>query len=91
MLARRKKRPRSIELVDAEGILRVSWNDGSEGRYGLDALRRSCPCALCREARDAPEVKGDGLTVLSGDAVSATGEASAFEQIRSITHGILRD
>jgi DUF971 family protein len=81
MLARRKKKPRAIELLAAEGALEVSWNDGSESRYDLEALRRSCPCALCREARKAPEVAQDALNMLSDEAVAATGEARSFAYV----------
>ncbi len=81
MLAKRKKKPRSIELLAAEGMLQVSWSDHSQSRYDLEALRRSCPCALCRDARDTPETTQDGLNMLSGEAVSATGEARNFERV----------
>lgn len=81
MMAKRKKKPRGIELLESEGVLSVNWSDGSQNRYDLEALRGSCPCALCREARDAPESNDLELNVLSGEAVSATGEAKGFELV----------
>jgi DUF971 family protein len=34
------------------GELAIRWNDGSEGYYPLELLRRRCPCALCAGERD---------------------------------------
>ncbi len=71
MLGKRKKKPHGIELLAEEGMLSVRWNDGTRSRYDLDGLRRSCPCAVCREARENSEE----LNLLSGEAASATAEA----------------
>jgi len=81
MLRKRKKKPRGVELLEAEGALSVNWSDGSQSRYDLEALRGSCPCALCREAREAPASNDSGLNVLSEEAVSATGEAKKVELV----------
>lgn len=81
MLAKRKKKPRSVELLDAEGALGIKWSDGSQSRYDLEALRGSCPCAVCRDARDAPASDEGELNMLSDEAVSATGEARKFELV----------
>lgn len=70
-----KKKPRSVELLADEGMLCVRWSDGTQSRYDLDGLRRSCPCALCREARE----QSDDLSLLSGEAVSATAEAQRVD------------
>ncbi len=75
MLSKRKKKPHSVELQGDEGMLCVRWSDGSQSRYDLDGLRRSCPCALCREAHE----ESDELSVLSGEALSATAEAQRVE------------
>jgi DUF971 family protein len=32
----------------------IVWSDGSRRRYGVRQLRDACPCATCREKRDAP-------------------------------------
>ncbi len=81
MLAKRNKKPRRVELLETEGVLGVEWSDGSQSRYALEALRASCPCALCRAARATPASDDHGLNVLSGEAVSATGEAKRFELV----------
>ena len=74
-MMRGKKKPRSVELQADEGMLCVRWSDGTQSRYDLDGLRRACPCALCREARE----QSDELSLLSGDAISATAEAQRVD------------
>ena len=81
MLAKRKKKPLRVELLDAEGVLSIQWSDGAQSRYDLEALRGSCPCAICRDARDTPTSDDLVLNVLSAEAVSATGEAKKFELV----------
>ncbi len=76
-MLRGKKKPRSVELLADEGMLCVRWSDGTQSRYDLDGLRRSCPCALCREARE----QSDELSLLSGEAVSATAEAQRVDVV----------
>ena len=74
-MLRGKKKPRSVELLADEGMLCVRWSDGTRSRYDLNGLRRSCPCALCREARE----QSDELSLLSGEAISATAEAQRVD------------
>ena len=74
-MLRGKKKPRSVELLADEGMLCVRWSDGTQSRYDLNGLRRSCPCALCREARE----QSDELSLLSGEAVTATAEAQRVD------------
>ncbi|MEE2726993.1 MAG: DUF971 domain-containing protein [Candidatus Latescibacterota bacterium] len=74
-MLREKKKPRSVELLADEGMLCVRWSDGTQSRYDLNGLRRSCPCALCREARE----QGDELSLLSGEAITATAEAQRVD------------
>lgn len=37
--------PTNIQQIGKE--LAISWNDGSESFFRLEALRRACPCARC--------------------------------------------
>ena len=74
-MPRGKKKPRSVELLVDEGMLCVRWSDGTQSRYDLNGLRRSCPCALCREARE----QSDELSLLSSEAISATAEAQRVD------------
>ena len=74
-MLRGKKKPRSVELLADEGMLCVRWSDGTQSRYDLNGLRKSCPCALCREARE----QSDELSLLSGEAITATAEAQRVD------------
>ena len=74
-MLREKKKPRSVELLADEGMLCMRWSDGTQSRYDLNGLRRSCPCALCREARE----QSNELSLLSGEAISATAEAQRVD------------
>lgn len=54
---------RPIELkLERDKHLRIQWADGCASVIPLDELRRACPCASCREARE--QFRGGGLTVL---------------------------
>lgn len=44
-------RPTDIKLRRNEQELRIRWADGSESVYSAALLRRNCPCATCRSAR----------------------------------------
>lgn len=39
-------KPRRIDLVNS--LLAIVWDDGHESYYEPEALRRACPCALCK-------------------------------------------
>ena len=39
-------KPNNIAVVN--DILAVAWDDGHESYYDFEALRRACPCALCK-------------------------------------------
>ena len=45
--------PEKLELVDA-ARLRITWSDGQVRDYPVRELRDKCPCATCREERNAP-------------------------------------
>jgi len=56
--------PTSISLVSSD-LLRIAWDDGQSREYAVRELRDKCPCATCREKRNAPPPPSGGLTVLS--------------------------
>lgn len=60
--------PESISR-DGDAAIVIQWSDGTKTRWTAAALRKSCPCATCREKRregDASEPpKPLGLPVLS--------------------------
>jgi len=80
---RRRRRPMSIELTDE--ALVVKWGDERRTEYGLENLRRNCPCAVCREARGEPHgpqlVAGEALPMLTTEAAAATAEALGFDPV----------
>ncbi len=60
--------PTSLQR-DGEAALIIGWSDGTSRRYAAADLRKHCPCATCREKRDAGADIGAGkpkmLPVLS--------------------------
>lgn len=40
--------PTEINYQQANGVVRIIWNDGHVGEYALQYLRGYCPCALCQ-------------------------------------------
>lgn len=56
--------PTNLRLTDA-GRLQIEWSDGQLREYRVQELRDACPCATCREKRDAPQPSTDELPVLS--------------------------
>jgi DUF971 family protein len=49
--------------LESDDLLCIRWSDGSERRYAVRQLRDRCPCATCREKRQAVPLPGM-LTVL---------------------------
>jgi len=45
--------PTKLELA-APDRLRIAWSDGEIREYPVRELRDKCPCATCRELRNAP-------------------------------------
>ena len=41
--------------VDRDSHVEVTFDDGKVCRFDLEELRRACPCAACRTARDRDE------------------------------------
>ena len=50
---------------DGERHLLITWSDGERRRYSCRELRDGCPCATCREKRNAPPASPLQLTVLT--------------------------
>ncbi|MCC7144029.1 MAG: DUF971 domain-containing protein [Candidatus Eisenbacteria bacterium] len=45
--------PLEVQRLE-DGSLYIAWGDGHQSTYGGPALRQSCPCAACRDEREAP-------------------------------------
>ena len=43
--------PTNVEL-DRNAGLTLQWPDGTSAHFGLEELRRNCPCAECRGLRE---------------------------------------
>ena len=56
--------PINLRLT-AAGRLQITWSDGEVREYTPRELRDACPCATCREKRNAPPPPSTELLVLS--------------------------
>jgi DUF971 family protein len=56
--------PTKLELTPA-ARLRITWSDGQVREYAPRELRDKCPCATCREKRNAPPPSPLQLPILS--------------------------
>ena len=55
-----------VELIQPdEETLEIRWSDGQLRRYTVRDLRDACPCATCREKRNAPPPPAGTLPVIS--------------------------
>ena len=63
--------PIEVELDRAAGLT-LHWPDGTVSHFGLEELRRNCPCAECRGLREQGRVVGPNprslLTLTAVDA-----------------------
>ncbi len=39
-------KPKRVEIVN--DVLAIAWEDAHESYFTLEALRRACPCAVCK-------------------------------------------
>lgn len=46
--------PTKLELLEGNQLL-IVWSDGQHRQYAFRELRDRCPCATCREKRNAPQ------------------------------------
>jgi len=56
--------PTKLELIPGS-LLRIAWSDGQLRDYPPRELRDKCPCATCREKRNAPPPSPFELTIIS--------------------------
>lgn len=56
--------PVDLKLATPER-LRIAWSDGTVREYSVRELREKCPCATCRELRNAPPPPSTSLPILS--------------------------
>jgi len=58
------EQPTKLELTSSDK-LRIAWSDGEVREYSIRELRDKCPCATCREKRNAPPPPATSLPILS--------------------------
>ena len=56
--------PSKLELTEGNR-LRITWSDGQVRDYTFRELRDACPCATCREKRNAPPAPTTLLPIIS--------------------------
>ncbi len=56
--------PTKLELATPD-CLRITWSGGEVREYSIYELREKCPCATCREKRNALPPPATQLPVLS--------------------------
>lgn len=78
---RKKRRPSSIQLDRENKELIITWQDGYTGRYDLAELRRTCPCANCKEAREKAANAPASLNLLQDEAATATAQVNEIERV----------
>ncbi len=82
--------PTEIKRLETKGIA-VTWSDGVRCEISSDTLRRSCPCASCREMRGdtshakplttpAKPLKPRGLAIVD----SSLAEQTALKEIWAV-------
>ena len=70
--------PTEVELDRAVGLT-LQWADGTTSHFGLDELRRNCPCAECRGLREQGRPVGPNpgsllkLTAIGAELVGGWG------------------
>ena len=55
--------PTLLERTD--NGLRIAWSDGQRRDYTTADLRDQCPCATCREERNAPPPSSTSLPIIT--------------------------
>ena len=79
-------RPTKLETIEDDKI-QISWDDGVVRRYSIRELRDACPCATCREKRQAAPQDPPALPVLS-TAETAPLKVLAMDPIGNYAYGI---
>lgn len=78
--------PTDLKLVTADR-LRITWSDGNVRDYAVRELRDKCPCATCREKRNAPPPPATSLPILSA-AEAAPLRIAAMNPVGRYAYGI---
>ncbi|MFO0791980.1 MAG: DUF971 domain-containing protein [Pirellulales bacterium] len=78
--------PTKLELY-TPNRLRIDWSDGKTREYPLKELRERCPCATCREERNAAPPSPLQLPIISS-AETAPLRITAMKPVGSYAYSI---
>jgi DUF971 family protein len=78
--------PTKLELT-ADNWLRIAWSDGQVREYTSRELRDKCPCATCREKRNAPPPPATQLPIIS-EAETQPLRITAMKPVGSYAYSI---
>lgn len=60
-------RPKAVN-IEEEGVVTISWMDGTTTRHSVAQLRKACPCAQCNVEREKIKKPGLSLRVIDSSA-----------------------
>ena len=78
--------PEKLQLVEP-AMLRITWSDGQVRDYPVRELRDKCPCATCREERNAPAPSPLQLKIVS-DAETQPLRIAAMKPVGNYAYSI---
>lgn len=78
--------PTKLELADERHLV-ITWSDGQRRRYSFRELRDACPCATCREKRNAPPPSPMILPIVS-DAEARPLKITGMKPVGNYAYGI---
>jgi DUF971 family protein len=78
--------PTKLEL-GGDDRLRITWNDAQVREYTIRELREKCPCATCREKRNAPPPSATQLPILT-DAQTRPLRITAMKPVGNYAYSI---
>jgi DUF971 family protein len=78
--------PTKLELAAAD-LLRITWSDGTVREYPVRELRDKCPCATCREKRNAPPPPSTLLPIIT-DAETKPLRIEAMKPVGNYAYAI---
>jgi DUF971 family protein len=85
-LANMTVQPIQLELA-APDRLRIVWSDGEIREYAVRELRDKCPCATCREKRNAPPAASALLPIVT-DAETRPLRITAMKPVGNYAYSI---
>jgi DUF971 family protein len=78
--------PAKLELA-APDRLRITWSDAQVREYAVRELRDKCPCATCREERNAPPPPTTQLPIIT-DAETQPLRITAMKPVGNYAYSI---